>query len=506
MGILEEIAGKRRREIEKMGHAPGTKLPERRSVPLIPFGASPSGTGSRGNFIICEIKRSSPSRGSIAKNISAPEIAGEYARYGVNHISVLTERNYFSGSLDDLLLVKNRLPDTAVLRKDFLLDEEDIEVSYRAGADAVLLIAKLLPRDLLERMYRRAKEFGMEALVEVHDKEDIDKIRDMSPTLTGINSRNLKDFSVDRGIPLQLKGHIDWETTLVFESGIISEEDALVAAYAGFKGMLVGEAVVREPELIGRIMKEISSYPAESNFWGRLFERAARKKRNQPLVKICGITTERDAKAAADNGADIIGFVFAPSKRRADANLPERLKDLEVLKVAVVVAGDGGEARAKMKAAGGKNQFEYQHGEWPDSVKLVRSLLREGLIDAVQFHGSERPDQCFEMAFPYYKAVRVREAGDIEAMDRYRCPRVLADAYSEKAMGGTGERIGKVLLAALRKRGPLWLAGGINPENVTSIIENYRPELIDLSSGVEKVPGEKDAGKIQKLFREIRRV
>ena len=477
MDILKKIAMRRIDDMAKYGHEMGIEIPEQRAFPLAPFGA--------GEFLICEVKKSSPSRGIIAEDISASEKAAEYIRYGATHISVLTEKNYFSGSLDDLVKIKRSNPLTAVLRKDFLLDIEDIDVSYRAGADAVLLIAALLTAEQLGRLYDRAKRLGMEALVEVHSPEDIAKAREIKPTLTGINSRDLSNFKIDTMRPLQLKKHIDWKTKLVFESGIRSEEDVLIALSAGFSGILVGESVVKNPGLIGEIISAYSSpYSKDTyNFWGKLFE----KKRDKfPFVKVCGITREEDARMIAGEGADVLGFVFAPSKRRADKSLLEKIKDLDILKVAVVVS----------EFQGGK----YQSNKYiPD----LKELLAKGLIDAVQFHGNEKPELCRKIAFPYYKAVRVKDESDVEIMGNYRCPRVLADAYSKAAMGGTGERIAGDRILSIKKDYPLWLAGGINPENVGEIIRKYKPELIDLSSGVERSPGEKDPLKIKKLFREI---
>jgi len=487
MDILKEIALRRIGDISKYGHEMGTKLPEQRKEPLIPFGY--------GRFLVCEVKRSSPSRGVIKEDISASKKAEEYIRFGATYISVLTEKNYFSGSLDDLVEIKRSSPFTAVLRKDFLIDTEDIDVTYRAGADAVLLIAALLNVEQLGKLYRRAKKLGMEALVEVHNLEDIVKVREIEPTLTGINSRDLSNFKVDIMRPLQLKKYISWKTKLIFESGIRSEEDAAIALSAGFQGILIGESVVKDPELIKRIMTVYSSAYSSGayNFWGNLFEK---KREALPLVKICGITREKDAHIALEEGADILGFVFAPSKRRTDKELLKRIRNIDVLKVAVVVTELQKGSSKMANSLDGKNESKKD-------ISDIKELLGEGLIDAVQFHGNEQPESCYKMGFPYYKAVRVRKESDVGIIGKYRCPRVLTDAYSERAMGGTGERIADSEILSIKKDYPLWLAGGINLKNVDGIIRKYKPELIDLSSGVEMSPGEKDPVKIKKLFQKI---
>ena len=477
MSALDRIVAQRRSRIGKQGHALGASLPAARTLPRVPFGADP--------FLVCEVKRRSPSRGDIAPDMDALAQARLYAARGVRSISVLTEEDNFGGSLDDLMAIKTALPHIAVLRKDFLLDEEDIEASWRAGADAVLLIASVLDPAALAAMHRKARSLGMQALVEVHDEGDVEKCRAFSPELTGINSRDLATFTVDLLHPLRLKPRINWRTRLLFESGIRGPEDVLLALSAGFDGVLVGETAVKSPDSVAGLLSAFGRRPGD--FWARL---CARVWPGRPLVKICGITRAADAERAIALGADALGFVFAQSKRRAQPALLRDLSGLDALKVAVVVTGDPGGAAALD----------------PE----VKELLDAGLLHAVQFHGAEQPDQCAALAFPYYKAVRVQGLSDIDAMAGFRCPRVLADAWSANAAGGTGQQIPQDLareLAGLgrevRKRAPLWLAGGLGPDNVGGIIRELSPELVDASSGLEESPGCKDRAKLERYFREI---
>ncbi|HTO20927.1 MAG TPA: phosphoribosylanthranilate isomerase, partial [Spirochaetia bacterium] len=207
-----------------------------------------------------------------------------------------------------------------------------------------------------------------------------------------------------------------------------------------------------------------------------------------PLVKVCGITRAEDAEAALALGADALGFVFAPSRRRAEPRLLRELQDLDAVKVAVVVT-------------------EKPGGE-PNGTRLldpgVRELLEAGLVHAVQLHGDELPQECAGLAFPYFKAARVRTAEDVDGMRRFRSPRVLADAWSASAAGGTGQRVPAELVQAVRQQGPLWIAGGIGPDNVGEVIDGFSPELIDSSSGLEESPGRKDLGRLKAFFEEIR--
>jgi indole-3-glycerol phosphate synthase/phosphoribosylanthranilate isomerase len=470
MNIRDRIAARRRERIAAEGHELGARVPQRREVPLVPFDRPP--------FFIAEVKRRSPSRGDIAAGADPIKQAEAYRARGVRSVSVLTEEDHFSGSLDDLIAVKRAFPDLALLRKDFLLDETDIEVSHRAGADAVLLIASMLSARDLEKLSRRARDLGMAALVEVHTAEDAAKARALRPELTGINSRDLETFAIDPALPLKIRGFIDWPTRLVYESGIFSEEDAALALTSGFSGILVGEALMKRPELAGEL---IAAFALKANdFWGRLYARRAGKP--GPLVKICGITNREDALLAVECGADVIGFILAPSPRRTDAAFIRSLADLDVLKAGVVVAGP--EARPE---------------------KDVVELLSGGFIQAVQFHGDEEPGNCYSGAFPYYKAVRIKDASSVADIGRFHCPRVLLDAFVPDARGGTGRRIEPSLVAAAAAVKPLWLAGGIGPDNIGEIVERFRPELVDPSTRLEAAPGKKDPALVRSFFRNLSR-
>jgi indole-3-glycerol phosphate synthase/phosphoribosylanthranilate isomerase len=450
----------------------GTALPASRTAPLVPFGADP--------FIICEVKRRSPSRGGIAPGLNAVKQARTYADHGARSVSVLTEQDRFDGSLEDLVSIKEALPGLSVLRKDFLLDLEDVEVSWRAGADAVLLIASLLERETLAAMHGKVLHLGMSALVELHDADDVEKCRAVEPPLIGFNSRDLATFTVDLLDPVGLLPRVSWKPRAVFESGIRSAEDVLLARSAGFDGVLVGETAMRTPQAIPDLARALRSRPGR--FWPRLW---ARRMPGRPLVKICGITRASDAAAARERGADALGFVLAPSKRRADPSLLHDLKGLDIIKIAVVVTRNDGGGRQLDPA--------------------VQELLAQGLVDAVQFHGDETPEECEEMAWPYFKARRIRGPVDIGAMREYRSPRVLADAWSPAAGGGTGGRIPAELAREAGKLGSLWLAGGIRPENVGEILDGLAPELIDASSGLEESPGRKDPARLKAFFEEIRK-
>jgi indole-3-glycerol phosphate synthase/phosphoribosylanthranilate isomerase len=480
--ILQKIVAARREMLAQQGPEQGESVPAEREVPLVEFGREP--------FVICEIKRRSPSRGQIAAGADPVMQAAKYVSRNVQSISVLTEPNFFGGSLKDLMRVKRQYPGISVLRKDFLLNIEDIDVSWRAGADAVLLIASVLTPENLAAMHARAYELGMQALVELHSLEELEQMRSLAPPLVGVNSRDLRTFTIDPLIPLSLRRHADWPSRWVFESGIFAREHAALAAASGFAGVLVGEAVMQRPERIAGIQAGLAdgaggagvadgevgaaqpnAVPA-AGFWQRIA--AARGPR--PLVKICGLTWPEDVRLADEAGADILGFVFAESPRRADPRMVAALAPTRALKVAVVV------------------------NTLPEDVAR---LLADGHIDAVQFSGDEDPESCYAMAFPYYKAVRLATKGDIGQMSRFFSPRVLVDARSETAeYGGSGQQISPEVLAEIK--GPLWLAGGLNPGNVGELVRRFKPELVDVSSGLEAHAGKKDPRKIYAFIQEVR--
>lgn len=477
-GILDTIVLRRRARLRGEGHAQGLRLPSRRKVPLVPLGARP--------LLICEIKHASPSRGVISSGRDPVAAAAAYAEHGARTVSVLTEQDHFRGSLEHLRRIKRAYPGLCVLRKDFLLDRRDIEISYLAGADAVLLIASLHSPRALAYLYRHAAGLGLGVLLEIHSAEDAARAACVRPTFTGFNSRDLNDFTVDPARPIALRRAVTWDTTAVYESGVAGVQEARVALSSGFDGLLVGEAVMRDPGLVPRLAGAFSQ--PKRDFWLRLFTRAGgggspgdTVRRNRPLVKICGITGTEDAAAACELGADVLGFVFADSPRRADPSLLEKLAGTPALKVGVAAHRPGDRRPAP----------------------VVADLLDRGLLDAVQLHGDERPRDCGSLGFPWYKAVRLRDSGTAASLDRYPCPRVLVDSYTEGVPGGTGRLLDRELAGAAARGRPLWIAGGLEPENIRGVLSSLRPELVDASSRLEAEPGKKDHARLRAFFREI---
>ncbi len=195
--------------------------------------------------VIAEFKRRSPSKGIIRPDADLLQIVKSYEAGGAAAISVLTEEDYFSGSLDDLRTVKAtvRLP---VLRKDFVFEEYQVYESAAAGADAILLIVAALDDDLLLRLRRLAEdELGLDALVEVHTREEMKRAAASGANLIGVNNRDLRTFEVWLETSLSLAREAPPEALLISESGLRSREDLRRLHAAGFRGFLIGETLMR---------------------------------------------------------------------------------------------------------------------------------------------------------------------------------------------------------------------------------------------------------------------
>lgn len=194
--------------------------------------------------VIAEIKRRSPSKGDIDMSIDPAGLAREYARGGASCLSVLTDEQFFAGSTADLLAARNSVT-LPVLRKDFTVCEHDVLDARLMGADAVLLIAAALTDRELGHLHHVAHSVGLDALVEVHDEDELRRAVAVGATFIGVNQRDLHSFSVDTERAVRLAADIPTDVVAVAESGITGPADARRCAAAGYRGVLVGEHLVR---------------------------------------------------------------------------------------------------------------------------------------------------------------------------------------------------------------------------------------------------------------------
>ena len=489
--ILAKIVRMRKADIERLGLNFGIDIPEKRRVGHTEF------LGNAG--AILEVKRASPSKGDIAPDLDPVGLATTYAEAHAQAVSVLTEGNFFKGTLRDLIAIADLMERLrqqgqhacAVLRKDFLLYEDEIDIAYRCGADAVLLIARILDDEQLVKMAKRAQSFDMQAFVEVRETDDFRKLQIVTEALgdaaaktivAGVNSRDLATFHTDPLVPASVRSKLPAKA--VFESGIHTPADAAYARSLGFTGILVGEAVAKNPPLAKEVVGAFES--GCENARGKFWKKFAERKTHRTMVKICGITREEDGLLAAELGADMLGFVFSTTKRLTTEEFVRSFA-------------------SKIRASRTPENAPLLVGaitdpESPEGKTAIK-LASEGILDAVQFHGIE--PSAANNDLPCYCAVRIGEASDFEQVAALRThgePRILLDAKVEGIPGGTGKTIPESLLREKAGNIPLWLAGGINPENVAAIVEKFQPELVDVSSGVEDAPGIKNSEKLKSLF------
>lgn len=209
-----------------------------------PFEQALSG---KGIHFICEVKKASPSKGVIAADFPYRRIAREYEAAGASCISVLTEPTRFLGQDAYLREIRNTVS-LPLLRKDFTVDEYQIDEAKTMGADAVLLICALLQREELRRFLERCGALGLSALVEAHDQRELSMALDCGARLVGVNNRDLRDFTVDLNNSVRLRHLAPPSVLFVAESGIRTAEDVAVLRQAGVNGVLIGETLMRSPD------------------------------------------------------------------------------------------------------------------------------------------------------------------------------------------------------------------------------------------------------------------
>lgn len=264
MNILDRIVETKKKEVSLLpGDAPdvgnvGTKLERRGCRDFLQALRQPR----RGDVaLIAEVKKASPSKGIICPDFDPVRIAKAYQSAGATCLSVLTDRDYFQGSLEYLKQVREAV-DLPLLRKDFMIDARQIEEAVEYGADAILLIAAILDDAQMSFLHQFALDAGLTALVEVHDEEELKRVMEIGAVLVGVNNRNLKDFSVHLDTTHRLaelwqqSGRPDG-ALLVAESGIYTRDDVQTVTQGGAGAILVGESLMRDTASIGQKVAEL---------------------------------------------------------------------------------------------------------------------------------------------------------------------------------------------------------------------------------------------------------
>jgi indole-3-glycerol phosphate synthase/phosphoribosylanthranilate isomerase len=363
---------------------------------------------------IAEIKRRSPSAGDLRPDADPAHIAPSYARAGAAAVSVLVDER-FAGTWDDLRAAR-AATDVPLLAKGFFSSPEDLQTAKEAGADAVLLLLRDLDDETVRALLGEAERLALDTLVEAHDAAELERGIALDAPVLGVNARDLSTFAIDRDAQLELVSRVPRDRVVVAESGITARAHGAAAELAGADAVLIGSALMRAPD------------PA-----AKLAELVAR-----PLVKVCGLTREEDVAAAAEAGADLLGFVLAPeSPRAAAAVLP--VPD-DTLAVAVWV-GSAGASPAEL-----------------DQVHTVEPGKVRGR-DATLFRRGKAVAQVVDLPWEEDDPAHWRRAAETE---------------------------GRVVLA-----------GGLGPENVAEAIAAVEPWAVDASSSLEVSPGIKDHARVR---------
>jgi indole-3-glycerol phosphate synthase len=248
---------------------------------------------------IAEVKRRSPSAGDLRPDADPAALAAAFDRAGAAAVSVLVDER-FGGSFADLREAREATP-LPLLAKGFFSTRAHLEEARAAEANAVLLLLRDLDDQSMMELLQAARELGLDALVEAHDPEELQRAVDLDAEVIGINARDLATFRIDRRAQLELIVRAPSDRILVAESGIESRAQGAAAELAGADAILVGSTLMRAPEPAAKLAELLS----------------------RPLVKVCGLTREEDVAVAAEAGADLAGFILVEdSPRRADGVLP----------------------------------------------------------------------------------------------------------------------------------------------------------------------------------------
>lgn len=455
--------------------------------------------------LMAEIKRASPSKGVISLSACAPAQARTYALAGASVISVLTEPEWFKGSIEDLRSVRQALAGMpnrpAILRKEFIFDEYQILEARLAGADTVLLIVKMLDTETLTRLYKYSQSLGMEPLVEVNNVEEMKLAVELGSKVIGVNNRNLTTFDVDMETTTRLMNMVSTDTVLCALSGIAGPQDVLPYQQNGVGAVLVGEALMRA--------SDTSKFIADLLGGQAAIQSAPSKKK--PLVKICGTRSADAAKTAIEAGADLIGMILVEGRKRCvsrDTALEISQAVHTLSKPSIIVQ----QQKSRMRAT---NYFEHTAANFiqhPTRALLVGVFQNQPLayileqqkllnLDLVQLHGSEPLEWASLIPCPVIRSFDVLSPA-LGARGHHSIPLI------DSGLGGSGERVGieKVKEVLSKDDGlKIMLAGGLEPENIQEVLnsigEGRRAVVgVDVSSGVE-TEGEQDLGKIKAFVR-----
>ncbi len=410
--------------------------------------------GQRHPGLITEFKRKSPSENQILSDRTLQDVVKIYDENPfVKALSILTDSHFFGGSVEDLRTAAE-LTSKPILRKDFIIDPYQIYEARYYGADAILLIARILSREELITLSQLAASLAMDVLFEIHDQDDLAKVP-ANARIIGINNRNLDTLTIDLNTTQKLSRELsDRNVIIVSESGIHDADD-IRKIHGSAHAALIGTSILKAGDMDRHI---------------RAFFR--------PKIKVCGMTNREDAIFTAEAGADYLGFVFHRKSPRFVAPPQAATMALEL---------KSRFPRIRTVAVFGDEDPDYIRETFIESgCDLCQCFtVPEGL-------GSEKLIQVH----------RIRETLTPlpeDFQNRHAC---LLDSYHEKLAGGSGITFSWEKLPTLPKHTFFFVAGGINSSNISDLLA-YVPDGVDLSSSLETTPGTKDHEKVRQFFRII---
>ncbi len=460
MSFLDRIRPAKEAEVEALHRQFETAPPARPAeMPLRDFQAALTG----GKSIIAEIKRKSPSNPDLQQSGPPGALARAYQRGGARALSIVTDAAHFGTSLGDVAALRAAV-DLPVLVKDFVIDPAQIRAAWAGGADAVLLIARMLDPDSLRGLHAEATALGLSVLVECHAADEIEQALDAGAKLVGINNRNLATLTTDLAHGENLLPLVGRDVLRVSESGLDCRADVDRMSRAGADAFLVGHALLLSFDP-GRKVAELTGKEAEDAL----------------RIKICGLTNAADAQAAFAAGAHLLGLVFAPSPRQIDH---ERAREI----------------RAAVPGA-------RLCGVFQDADPAAVMVAAENCgLDLIQLHGNESPRECRELAaatgLPLIKALGPTEATSAVVAAYDAAAYFLVDR-PKGALGSCDHQALRDAAIRIRTEGrEVFLAGGLEPGNVAEAVRDCVPFGVDVSSGVESEPGRKDHAALRNFIRE----
>lgn len=442
--------------------------------------------------LMAEIKRASPSKGVISLDTCAPQQARKYALAGASVISVLTEPEWFKGSIDDLRVVRQSLEGMpnrpAVLRKEFIYDEYQILEARLAGADTVLLIVKMLDETTLRRLYLYSQSLGMEPLVEVNTLDEMDIATCLGAQVVGVNNRNLTSFEVDLDTTSRLMHKVPKGTIVCALSGISGPKDVTPYSRNGVGAVLVGEALMRATNTADFVHELLGGSTTNGK---PLAEEGL-------MVKICGTRSPEAAKVAIEAGADFIGVILVEGRARCVS------RDTALAIAQVCKTTPKPDARKAVRTTGKDNATSGYFEHTSDNMRLQNRALLVGVfrnqplshvleqqrilgLDMIQLHGSEPIEWASLLPVPVIRRFDFKEPG-LGRRGYHALPLL------DSALGGTGQTLDvSVVRSTLEADEGLRviLAGGLTPKNIEKILEQLRDfrhmiVAVDVSSGVEE--------------------